>query len=228
MNDDIENMDAPGEVGGLRAETQRTSATPGLAAEDLQRQLDRLLRAGVVRELAELVCTGHVEQSEAVEALRDELNSGARFVILSGGVGVGKSVAAAWWLKRALERHGTADISWLHAHQLARLTGYDTVAQLEGVECCDFLVIDDLGLEYLDAKGWLATAIDSIVYQRHGNRRLTVCTTNLGAADFRSRYGERVADRIRACGVFVEIAGKSLRRPLAGGSAPSAGGSLIQ
>ena len=53
--------------------------------------------------------------------------------------------------------------------------------------------------------------------QRHGHRRLTVCTTNLKASDFRARYGERVADRIRECGAFVEIAGTSRR--IAGGAA---------
>ena len=214
MTDDVGQLDALAAAQRLLAkpETDRQGAE-ALAAQTRVDRHARLLKAGVIRDLADLVCAGPVDQTEAVEALRDELNAGARFVILSGGVGVGKSVAAAWWLHRALEmNHGAADVTWLHAHQLARLTGYDSVAQLDAVESCDFLVVDDLGLEYLDAKGWLATAIDSLVYQRHGNRRLTVCTTNLKVDEFRARYGARVADRIRQCGVFVEVAGTSLRR----------------
>ena len=168
-------------------------------------------RAGVPADLARIVLAGF-QITPSIEALRCALNEGARIAILSGGVGVGKSVAAAWWLSRALEAHdGRAWMRWVNAHHLARMASFDWHYLLDEVEMVDFLVLDDLGIEYLDGKGWLSSALDSIIYQRHGNRRLTVATTNLGARAFTARYGERIADRLRECGTFIEIAGCSLR-----------------
>lgn len=151
------------------------------------------------------------EQTEALEALRDEMNAGATITILSGGVGVGKSVASADWLLRQWDQFGFCDAAWLHAHQLSRLASFEQHEEQGAIERVNFLVLDDIGIEYLDGKGFLSAMLDSIIYQRHGNRRPTVITTNLAAPDFKARYGERVADRVRECGSFVQVAGKSRR-----------------
>ena len=77
------------------------------------------------------------------------------------------------------------------------------------------LVIDDLGVEYLDAKGYTQKRFDEILDERYSNFRKTLITTNLNARDFRDRYGTRIFDRIReglsSGGAFVEIGEKSYR-----------------
>lgn len=74
------------------------------------------------------------------------------------------------------------------------------------------LAIDDLGREYSDQHGrWLAE-LDLLIDDRHEMRRPTVITSNLGPEEFKQRYGERIADRIRQMGLVVNCVGESLRR----------------
>lgn len=74
------------------------------------------------------------------------------------------------------------------------------------------LAIDDLGREYSDQHGrWLAE-LDLLIDDRHEMRRPTVITSNLSPEEFRQRYGERIADRIRQMGLVVLCSGESLRR----------------
>lgn len=74
------------------------------------------------------------------------------------------------------------------------------------------LAIDDLGREYSDQHGrWLAE-LDLLIDDRHEMRRPTVITSNLSPEEFRQRYGERIADRIRHTGLVVLCVGESLRR----------------
>ncbi len=173
-----------------------------------------LVAAGVPLDYAELALSEAVHDTSSVHHLRSALTKGARFVVLAGDVGVGKSMAAACWLRQMRSIHGPCGMQWRHAHQLARIAGYGHEDEQKLLEQCNFLVLDDLGVEFNDAKGFLAATIDSLVYQRHGNRRHTVCTTNLALDDFRARYGPRVTDRLKQVGVFLEIAGQSLRTAL--------------
>ena len=77
------------------------------------------------------------------------------------------------------------------------------------------IVIDDLGVEYLDKNGYFSHRLDELIDERYSNYRKTVITTNLNAKAFQTRYGARVADRIREGfkhgGAYVEIAMGSLR-----------------
>ena len=74
------------------------------------------------------------------------------------------------------------------------------------------LAIDELGTEPLDALGrWLAD-LDELVDARTARGRQTVATTNLSGTDFKARYGERIADRIRGSGRFIETRAASLRK----------------
>lgn len=74
------------------------------------------------------------------------------------------------------------------------------------------LAIDDLGREYSDQHGrWLAE-LDLLIDDRHEMRRPTVISSNLSPEEFRQRYGERIADRIRQMGLVVNCVGESLRR----------------
>jgi DNA replication protein DnaC len=77
------------------------------------------------------------------------------------------------------------------------------------------MVIDDLGVEYLDKNGNFLQRLDELIDERYSNYRQTIITTNLNVKAFKERYGERVADRIREGfefgGAFMELAESSMR-----------------
>lgn len=74
------------------------------------------------------------------------------------------------------------------------------------------LVIDDLGREYADVHGRWVSELDLLIDDRHESMLRTIITSNLSVDEFKARYGERIADRIRQDGKVVVCAGESLRR----------------
>jgi len=133
--------------------------------------------------------------------------------VLSGTRGVGKTVAAVMWLlagREPSEYSETREPRFIDGSQLARWPRYDDEA-MTTLELARALVIDDLGVEYADQRGSTAATLDALVNARYSRQLPTMITTNLPAVEFKARYGERVADRIRESGSFTEICGKSMR-----------------
>lgn len=153
-------------------------------------------------------------QREAIRSLRDDdpWRSPRCIVVLSGTRGCGKTVAAAWWAI-----HHDVRARFIRAATLATSSRFNDElrAQVFGASA---LVIDDLGAEYLDAKGAFLSVLDELVDTYYGDGRTMIITTNLllddpkRETDFRRRYGERIADRLRECGVWLSIGEGSLRR----------------
>jgi hypothetical protein len=162
----------------------------------------RLTIAGVPERVLVVAFDREPLETEAIKALRDALGKRPTIVVLSGGVGCGKSCAAAWWLGQ----HGG---DWISAGDLSKISPYEGggTDRLRSQR----LVLDDLGVEYLDAKGFLQATLDGVIDHRYANMLPTVITTNLSAAEFKARYGKRVEDRIREAGAFVVITSPSLR-----------------
>lgn len=164
-----------------------------------------LVRAGVPERALQAVWDAPPLQTKAVAALREALarRPAPLFVVLAGGVGTGKSCAAALWL---VERGGGA---WVTAAELARIGAYDKDARARLEE--PNLVLDDLGVEYLDGKDYLLANVDDLISARYDALRPMVITTNLAATDFQARYGPRVWDRLREVGAWAKVDGASLR-----------------
>ena len=75
-----------------------------------------------------------------------------------------------------------------------------------------FLVLDDLGTEYLKDGGMAESFLDELFYEREANRRTTIITTNLNAQQLTERYSPRIIDRLRGgWGSAFVIDGPSLR-----------------
>lgn len=127
-------------------------------------------------------------------------------LVLAGPCGTGKSTAAGWLV--GVWEHG--DARFVTATALSRMSTYDAkvMAPIEG---CSLLVIDDLGVEFADAKGFAMSTLDALINQRYADQLPTIMTTNLTADGFKARYGERLADRLRETGAFVWCGGASLR-----------------
>lgn len=174
-------------------------------------QRDRLVSAGLEESLIADAFDREPIETSPLRSLRDAFGHlpPPVFVVLAGGVGVGKSCAAAWWATQ----HGAR---WIGAPALARLATWD--AQVEQLGRVQRLVIDDLGAEHLHEKSGFIALFDEVINARYAGLRQTVITTNMTAEDFRGRYGARVVDRIRERGQFVTVGGASLRKRPARGN----------
>ena len=125
-------------------------------------------------------------------------------LVISGGEGVGKTVAAAWWALR-LPQVAT----FVRAASFARSSRYEQ--DRSALMQASALVLDDLGAEFLDAKGSFLVDLDELIDVYYGNRKPILVTTNCTHEDFKARYGARIAGRIREQGAFFAIGEASMR-----------------
>lgn len=155
-------------------------------------------------------------------------------LILAGPPGVGKTTEAAWYLDEPYRQvvrsprwnsPGEVDEKsyWVEqldrrlisAEDLAKASLYDEEYWSEFRDRAR-LVVDDLGVEQLDAKGYALGNIISLLSHRHAHSLPTLITTNLRRADFERRYGShdggRFLDRLKESAHFEALAGPSLRR----------------
>tara|TARA_B100000029_G_scaffold373691_1_gene367937 strand:+ start:961 stop:1686 length:726 start_codon:yes stop_codon:yes gene_type:complete len=175
---------------------------------------------GVPKRIAENL--KDLKDTKAIRIVEDFINAPDRgwCLILSADKGAGKSTAAAYWLmKQAIMADlnpsvmGAPVRKWWSGTRLARVNGYNS--EFEKLAQVSFMVLDDLGIEYLDKNGNFLQRLDEIMDERYSNYRKTIITTNLNSEDFKARYGERIADRIREGfnhgGAFMELSDKSMR-----------------
>jgi DNA replication protein DnaC len=163
---------------------------------------------GIPRRLWALIDDpSKLDDSGALQAARAFKASRKTFLVLAGGVGPGKTVAAAW---AAEDRRGM----FVKAIDLTR-TGTYNEERWEELRSAPFLAIDDLGTEPRDDKGWAAANFEALLDHRYDWELPTVMTTNLPFDAFRARYltadGGRLNDRFREVGEFVELAEGSRR-----------------
>jgi len=186
---------------------KKAKDTPQL---DNEQRFDKLEYARVPKRVRRLLVEGKLDMSKhAMNAARRWTeNEEHTFLVLAGGVGTGKTIAAAWTIEQACEHH---DICFMPAPQLAGFSRYGDSDELRWVLCCDLLVLDDLGMEHLGERGYFLSLFDEVVEERYENERRTVITTNFTGEHFVNRYGQRVADRLREAGLFIEIAEESMR-----------------
>lgn len=174
------------------------------AARALQ-QREVVERSGIPGRYAELLSRGAPTMTEAVAALDVD----RALLILAGKSGCGKTTAASWWLWQLI--HGPVlPNRWPRFVPAGDLPRIDE-GQLLGLRTAPRLVIDDLGMEYADNKGFFEVVLDRLLDYRYANLKPTLITTNLRAEQFRARYGERIADRIREAGSFIELSNPSMR-----------------
>lgn len=185
-----------------RAEHERT-----VARAARERFLDA---AGVPPRTWPLLLDGSLQETPAVAHVRAWLAAGSHpnFLVLAGGKGTGKTTAACF----AIAERGGRRVT---ARELAAASDFDRDLQ-RSLAGATLLVLDDLGAESLDEKGWGANRIGGLLDARYERRRATLIATNLTMRDFLARYGQdggRLQDRLRQAARWVDIAGASMRRP---------------
>ncbi len=149
-------------------------------------------------------------------------------LFFNGITGTGKTYLATC-MARALRSDGKA-VMMMSAPQLFRLfSEYRVLSntfnpnvrrmeslalQIEQVNHCDFLVIDDLGTEALDAHA--AGDFISLLNLRQRGRKPMLITSNLDLLQVKARYEERIYSRIAGTFQTYSFIGSDLRLPRAG------------
>ncbi len=194
-----------------------------LLAEERAERI-RAISPGLTAEVAHALCSGSLETGPtrpAMAAVRAWVASDAPrpVLVLAGGTGTGKTVAAAW----ALSRLGG---EYVRSVDLARRSEpYRGEAEPLNVAAHELLVLDDLGTETRSAAGALdrrfMPALYDIVDQRQGVMRRgtrwiprrTLITTNLTKKQFVEAYpDERIRSRLAQSCTWVALDGVDQRR----------------
>lgn len=161
---------------------------------------------------ADLINRGELDSTKALDRVQawwaQRHDKGATFVlVLVGGTGVGKTVAAAWAL-----RESGIESSYVKASHLAslhRVAFSEMQREWDGlVRRSPLLVIDELGAgERNDdrARAALHDAID----ERQG--RPTLIISNVDGRELAEYLDARTIDRLRGRGVMVAVNGPSMR-----------------
>lgn len=148
----------------------------------------------------------------ALEAVRRWLDARPRpwALVLLGGAGVGKTVAAALAAQRALA--AGRSVQWVRVAAASREStfGDEAAARERRWRTAGLLVLDDLGAEFA-SEAWTAV-LDSVLDARWSNNAPTVLTSNVAVPDLRARLGVRVADRLAQEGRVEACGDVSLRR----------------
>jgi hypothetical protein len=146
-------------------------------------------------------------ECDALDAVRAFLASDKTSLVLAGGVGTRKSGSACWALTQRPGVFLTEDeVLRLYASRLE-----DDIAAMRRARQAQVLVIDDIG-EYSDDKGWGTKVITGLWNHRYSSELKLIVTANKTAKEFAAEFGQRIVDRVRESGRFVELGGKSVRR----------------
>ena len=199
--------------------------------QEKQEKQDRLRKKlearGVPSRAADLISSGKMLENPTIERVRRFMASQPGTLVLSGSKGTGKTVAAAWAMqcnveddpaaKKKYERWPTElGPKFMDVARFARAPRWNDPMVMQCIEDCWVLVIDDVGLEYLDGKGIFLSLFDEILVHRHDNNLRTILTTNIPPDTFFERYGERVKDRLCEEGsAFFVIHSESMRGKIA-------------
>ncbi len=196
-----------------RAERERADRE---AAEAREARLRFFAGAGIPERLHRLLLTGAADDRPSLVVVRSWLRDGCRpaFLVLAGVPGTGKTTAGCWAIA---ERGGHR----VKAREIAAGSDFDP-GFLRPLERASLLVVDDMGAESLDEKGWAVGRFARLIDARYERDAPTVIVTNLPMPAFLHRYGGdggRLRDRLREVARWVDVAGESMRQPELPGTA---------
>jgi hypothetical protein len=194
----------------LEAATPAAAPPPDPAAARARWLGDRvaLLREGQFPD--RLVCryaAGELADTQAMRHAREFMGGDWTVLALTGGVGSGKTLAA---MHVAVEAGGSRP-GFIRSTRFERMGRYERELQA-WLDARTMLVLDDVGVEFLDGKGAYLSLLDELVDQAWGDRRRLVITANLSPTELAKRVGERVWSRIADVGMVGQCGGEDMRR----------------
>lgn len=184
----------------LQSEIENASRREAMRAADVQ----------MVRKMAGDRIADNVESPRdepPMVAARQWLASDDWSLALYGTKGNGKTFAAA----RAVLESDCRPVLWLHSPTACARPLYGPVAQsdMNRAQSVALFVLDEFGAELVSAP--YMTWLEAVLGVRYSRKLRTIITSNLDAAGFKARLGERLTDRLREGRVF-ESTGPSLRQ----------------
>lgn len=188
---------------------RRTNAHAAELQRKRQQRLAELDAMGIPFRHAMALAAGHVLESEAVATYRKWIARGVygSLLVLSGDVNSGKTFAASMAVIEGPPREYPFGDKWpaarrpcfIDAAEIMAMGHYDRERFTRLCEC-SVLGLDDLGVEFVDAKGAFRTSLDRLLNARYNGPCWTVITTNLSRTDFAKRYGDRLMGRLTESG----------------------------
>ncbi|WP_185902527.1 ATP-binding protein [Streptomyces sp. WAC05292] len=159
------------------------------------------------------------EQAKLPAEDRHELRPNIRHLIAAGGVGAGKTVAAAAAGAFAVECGLMARfvshsmyLAWLRPDSAP--AGLTVTQVRERYERCDLLIVDDLCNEMDEyATNHVRTHTSNLITARINSGRATLFTTNLNFGQVEAVLGERLASRVGNRATVLRMVGDDRRKP---------------
>lgn len=183
-----------------------------------RRKTDMLFgRSRIPAEYADLDLRTYPDRRIAGDVLDWWREQPSPWLVLVGGLGVGKTGLAISLIKRSLGEGRSAIfrplvelLSDIRATYRTRDASAPDEADMVGaLKSADVLALDDLGAER--CTGWAQERLFEILNHRYNERKRTVLTTNLSPNELEEHVGERLLARISGMGWVYEIVGPNLR-----------------
>lgn len=148
-------------------------------------------------------------------------HGGRRALVLSGGVGVGKTGLAVAAMGASIDwAPAPKFVSWLALQSRISATyGDRTLGSrhkiIEELSRAWLLVLDDFGTAGRQASDHAATIAEELIEARSTGGNWTILTTNLDRAGIEAEFGARVASRLDGMAVWYGVEGQDGRREAA-------------
>lgn len=146
------------------------------------------------------------------EKYADDFPVCSPILLISGGIGLGKTYLSKCIMRRVIERGYTAAFytayrlfSMFHQHRLGEDVDLDPIMEVP------LLIIDDIGTEPMTKNVTREYFFDLLNERSNLN---TIIVTNLIPDDIDARYGERICSRLmdKNSSCIVELLGDDIRR----------------
>jgi hypothetical protein len=196
--------------------------TIGLMKEDKKVLTDvRMQWAGpeINKHIADMLGIGYLDYKVSMVQQREEILK-SNSLIISGGIGTGKTMALAWRCKTlAMEQAVMVDYEriedllqvWPSGELWNRLHKGEPVGEDAAI-----MGIDDYGTEYVEP--FALSQFELLIERRYARKHITIMTTNIAKAAFKTRKGfERIESRLLKRCAWVEFIGEDRRKPLLAG-----------
>ena len=187
------------------------------AAEAEKRYKEELINRYLITNIGKHYVINFTEEKmrerAKIEKKTNEMLNDGKGIILSGGVGVGKTMSLIYiirsivkgqedYIERVLPDIPIAYYFMPHLFQLLHFG--------EKVKTNKFIVLDDWGREY--AEPFALSQFECLIEKIYSREYKLVITTNLTKKQFINRQGwGRITDRVREMCAFIEINGTSQR-----------------
>lgn len=167
--------------------------------------------ARILADTAEAFLAGDFEETLALKTVKDWVSTNKSFLLLHGGTGAGKTLAALFAMIGE-------DAIMVRSPDLGpAIEPWKSDGRAQPIDPSDWhlFVLDDLGIERAEDARW-ATSFDELIDARQGvrggKRLRTIITTNLTIAQIKQRYSERAVSRISASYASVVLPCADMRR----------------